>query len=381
MQQTYRIIDADAHVNPPPWFWADYLPAEFRHLAPALDEGDEVDYLVFEGIRTPFTRSNDQAGVSPEQWKASGKLSHTRKGGYDPVARLADMDEDGVDAAVIFGGGPLGTSNFDLHLASFHAYNRWLTDFCSLAPDRLLGMPYIPMFDVGQALAELNWAGEKGFRGVVIPGYAPERGYSGGAFNLSNVILYGEASEQRSYADPEYEQFWDAAEEMNMPLHVHLGAARPGPMAAPDARFRFQMRSKLAMAEVVVHFIMSGILPKHPKLKLVSVESSVGWMAFACEYLDNIWAKHRFVANSPITIEPSFYMDNQVYGTFIEDEAGIHNRNLKGGRNIMWSSDYPHSSTTWPNSREARERSLKGVPEEEAYRIVAGNALRLYRLS
>jgi hypothetical protein len=104
-------------------------------------------------------------------------------------------------------------------------------------------------------------------------------------------------------------------------------------------------------------------------------------MAFAAEYLDNTWRKHRITTDSPITVEPSNYMDGQVYGTFLEDAAGVQNRNLKGGRNIMWSSDYPHSETTWPHSRESIERPFKDVSPDDAYRIVAGNAIQLYNLA
>jgi predicted TIM-barrel fold metal-dependent hydrolase len=191
--------------------------------------------------------------------------------------------------------------------------------------------------------------------------------------------MYGQP-EADGYADDRYEPFWRVAQETATPLHVHLGAARPASLTGPDARFRIQMRSKLAMAEVIVHFIMTGILPRHPDLRLVSVEGGVGWFAFAAEYLDATWRKHRFSTNSPITVEPSTYMDHQVYGTFLEDAPGVQNRNLPGGRNIMWSSDYPHSETTWPDSLEIIERTMKDVPAAERARIIAGNAIELYGL-
>jgi predicted TIM-barrel fold metal-dependent hydrolase len=381
MSRQYQVIDADSHVNPPPTFWAEYLPKELRSQAPTVEEGDEVDYIVFEGQRTEFTRITDQAGVADADRKGVSKIKVTRAGGYDPDARLADMDTDGVDATAIFGGGPLGSTNFDLFVASFRAYNAWLADFCSVAPDRLFGMAYIPMFDTETAVAELRWAASRGLRGAVIPPYCPEPKYQGGAQNLNNLIMFAEPDGSRSYADPDFDKFWRAASDLGMPIHVHLGASKVGTPTGHDFRYRGQMRSKLAMAEVVVHFTMTGILPKFPELKLVSVESGVGWMAFAAEYLDNTWRKHRVTTNSPITVEPSTYLDRQVYGTFLEDAAGVQNRNLIGARNIMWSSDYPHSETTWPHSQASIERSLQGVPDDEARRLVAGNAIDLYGLS
>ena len=380
VSRRYAVIDSDAHVNPLPSFWAQYLPKRYQDRAPKLEETDAGDFVVFEGKLTPFTRIASQAGTRPEEQKAIGRLRETRPGAWDAGARLSDMDIDGVDAAAIFGGGPLGAEDPELYLASFHAYNAWLGDFRAESPDRFLGMAYVPMFNVDAAIEELKWAAAQGLKGAVIPPYAPAAGYAGGALNASNLIMFAEPDTGRSYADPEFEPFWSTAVDLGIPVHVHLGATRPpAVMNAPDSRFRYQMRSKLVMAEVVTHFIMAGILPKHRDLKLVSVESGVGWFAFCAEYMDNTWRKHRFSANSPITVEPSTYMD-QVYGTFLEDHAGVNNRNLKGARNIMWSSDYPHSETTWPHSREAIARSFKDVPEVEKEKLVSGNARRLYGL-
>ena len=380
MPRTYTVIDADAHVNPLVTFWADYLPARFKDRAPRLEGGADLDYVVFEGQKTPFTQINAQAGVRPQDHKATGKLQETRPGGWDPAARLSDMDIDGIDGAIIFGGGPLGSSDPELFLASFHAYNQWLVDFCAEAPDRLLGVAYIPMFDVPRAVEELRWAAARGLKGAVIPAFPPPPTFTGGALNLSNLIMYADPDGPKSYSDPEFDPFWQTAVDLGMPVHVHLGGVRSGAATGVDGRFRGQMRSKLVMAEVITYFIMRGILPKHPDLRLVSVESGVGWFAFAAEYLDNTWRKHRFSTKTPIAIEPSTYWDRQVHGTFLEDAAGVNNRNLKGGRNIMWSSDYPHSETTWPNSRQAIERSLKEVPPSERDLLIAGNARKLYHL-
>jgi predicted TIM-barrel fold metal-dependent hydrolase len=242
-------------------------------------------------------------------------------------------------------------------------------------------MAYIPMFDVRAAVAELRFAERRRLRGAVIPAYAPPEGYTGGAFNLSNSLMYAEPDGPRGYADPEFEPFWRAAVELGTPLHVHLGAARFRDRRGPDSRFSNQMRTKLAMAEVVVHFVMSGVLPDHPELKLVSVESGVGWLAFAAEYLDNTWRKHRYSTASPIRELPSTYFDRQVYATFLEDRAGVNNRHLKGAGNIMWSSDYPHSETSWPNSQEAIRRSFADVPPAEREQLTAGIARRLYGLA
>ena len=122
------IVDADAHVNPSHDMWVDYLPASLRDLAPRIEHGEDADYVLFEGNRRKVNLINAQAGRTGKDFKMEGRVSDARSGGWMPAARLEDMDKDGMDAAVLFGGGPLGTTNNELYLASFDAYNQWLSD-------------------------------------------------------------------------------------------------------------------------------------------------------------------------------------------------------------------------------------------------------------
>jgi predicted TIM-barrel fold metal-dependent hydrolase len=135
------------------------------------------------------------------------------------------------------------------------------------------------------------------------------------------------------------------------------------------------------MAEPIAIAIFGGIFQRFPKLRFASVESGVGWFAWMAEYMDRTWEKQRYWTNSKLTEKPSFYMDQNVYGSFINDRLGILCRNEPGGRNIMWSSDYPHSETTFPNSREVIARDFVGVPDEDVRQIVAERARRLYSVS
>src|SRR5688500_10125099 len=107
MRNGYSVISADSHVNPPPTFWREYLPAKFREAAPRVEETDEADYIVFEGERRVVNLLGGLAGKDAKDYKMTGKLSETPAGGWDPRARLADLDLDGLDAEILFGGGPL----------------------------------------------------------------------------------------------------------------------------------------------------------------------------------------------------------------------------------------------------------------------------------
>jgi predicted TIM-barrel fold metal-dependent hydrolase len=138
--------------------------------------------------------------------------------------------------------------------------------------------------------------------------------------------------------------------------------------------------NKTVMCEPIATFIFSGALQRHPNLKLVSVESGIGWMAFLVPWMDHVFERHRYHTKSELTEAPSFYFHRQVFGTFIDDVVGVRNRDIIGVENIMWSSDYPHVNSSWPSSREYIEKHFGDVPLEERRKMVHDNAAKLYRI-
>ena len=377
-----RLVDADSHLDPPPEMWADYLPAALRELAPRIEHGDEHDWVVFEGRRKPVAMISNQAGRAGKDFKMFGRRSDMRKA-WDPAQRLADMDTDSIDAAVLFGGGPLGTVNRELYLASFTAYNRWLWDFCSSDRRRLVPVAYLPLRDPAETLVLVHEVAKLGFRTVNIPAFpqaADGISTSAGVKNIQagqGAALTGNPGGGRSYADAEFEPLWAALQELDITVTMHLGGRIPRfgekQHFLPDL-----VMSKLAMAEPVAIMIYSGVFQRFPKLRLVIVESGVGWLAWMAEYMDRTWEKQRFWTESKLAEKPSVYMDRNIYGSFIHDRIGILNRHLPGGRNIMWSSDYPHSETSFPESRAVILRDFEGVPEQEVSAIVCDTARRVY---
>ena len=101
------VVDADVHVTPPPTFWAESLAPQVREFAPKVESEDDADYIVFEGSRRAVNLMQSQAGRTFDKYKNSGKLSDMRTGGWMVGARLDDMDRDGIDKAVCFGGAPI----------------------------------------------------------------------------------------------------------------------------------------------------------------------------------------------------------------------------------------------------------------------------------
>jgi predicted TIM-barrel fold metal-dependent hydrolase len=382
MTEALKLVDADSHVNPPPTFWDEYLPARLAGRGPRIEEGapgESHDWVVFEGQRKPLNLLSSVAGQG-KQFRPVGRRSDVRSGNWEPAARLVDMDRDGVSVAALYGGGPLGTADNELYVASFEAYNRWLADFCSYDAKRLVGVAYLPMQDIGHSTALLKDAAKRGLRAVNIPAFPQSPNTSpGGGFAAQVLALTGDPDGPLQYDDPAFDPFWKACVDHDMAVTIHLGArvARPG-----MNRFLPNLvMSKLTMAEPIAIMIFGGVFERFPQLRYGAIESAVGWMSWMAEYMDGIYDNQSHWLQLKLKEKPSFYMEQNVWGSFIRDPVGVKNRNLPGGRNIMWSTDYPHSETTWPESMAVLESQFAGVPQDERRPIIRDNALRFYGLT
>jgi predicted TIM-barrel fold metal-dependent hydrolase len=183
--------------------------------------------------------------------------------------------------------------------------------------------------------------------------------------------------------DPEWGALWRAILDVGWAAAIHVGGkGRKAAMPSLDATGFMSdlLMSKFAMAEAISRIVLSGVLARYPDLHVVSVEGQLGWLPFAQYYLDHIWEKHRFWSRSQLQERPSFYFRRQVYATFMEDPVGLRERHHIGVENIMWSSDYPHSETTWPHSRKLTDEWMSDFPEADRRKILCENAKRLYHL-
>ena len=378
------ICDADAHIDPPHTMWKDYLPAHLRDQAPRIEEGDDCDYVVFEGNRRPLQMINNQAGRTGQDFKMRGKLSDMRAA-WDPTHRLADMDLDNIEAAVLFGGGPLGTFNNELYMASYDAYSRWVMDFCAADHKRLVPVGYVPMRDIDETIGIIRNLAKMGFRTINLPafpqnpdGWSTSSGVK--ALKAGQIAaLTGDPKGEKQYWQPEFDRLWAEVCDLDLTLTMHLGGRVPRfgekQFFLPDMPM-----SKLAMAEPIAIFIFNAIFQRFPKLRPATVESGVGWFAWFTEYMTRTWEKQRFWTESPLTESPTYYMEHNVFGSFIQDRTGIVCRDLPGAKNIMWSSDYPHSETTFPRSREIILRDFAGVPADAVREIICTRARDFYKV-
>jgi predicted TIM-barrel fold metal-dependent hydrolase len=292
-----------------------------------------------------------------------------RPGSYDPKARLADMDQDGVDAEVLYFGGPVTQLPADPELRMYivRRYNDWMQELSAAAPGRLVGLAHVPLLDVGEAMGELERIAKLGLRGFHVNPFPDDQG-------------------GKPLHDPAYEPFWALIAETGLPISFHIVGPRGMAVSrlldpTPGVKETFIALAPISMTELIATLTFTGILARHPKLRFVIVESGVGWIPYFLQRMEQTFDKHRFWTKSIIKEKPSLYWYRQGHATFIQDIVGVAERHRCGLGNIMWSTDYPHSDSTWPHSRQALEEHFVGVPAEERAMIAGRNAAALYGLN
>jgi predicted TIM-barrel fold metal-dependent hydrolase len=298
-----------------------------------------------------------------EKFLESG-LDSALPGGWDPAARLKDMELDGVECAVLyttFGFALFRIQEPEFQQACFRAYNDWLSEFVSCAPERFAGLGLISLYDPDAGAKELVRCRKIGLKGGLIWASPPD---------------------DRPYHLSLYDPLWAAAQDNEMPLSLHLGTAKRDTLAEGD-RALFYTRAvarTLDVQNTILTMIFGGVFERFPGLKIVSAENDIGWVPFLMERADKYYRRWRQGYNLPLSQKPSEYFARQVYATFIDDPEGLKTyTHFNAGRtNFMWSTDYPHQAATWPHSREVVERDFRAVPPEDRRLMIRENAARLY---
>ena len=365
------VLSSDSHVFEPPDLWTTRIDAAYRDRAPRMQRIDGVDQLVIEDGRfLSGIGLISNAGArfeAPETISGSGRFEDVHKGGYDPDQHLRDMRLDGVAGEVLYPSQGLfyfKVPDPGLTSAIFRAYNDWLADFCSADPARLKGIAMVNLDDVAEGVRELERTARLGFAGAMIAEYPLE---------------------DRRYDQPEYERLWAAAEALEMPLSLHTATRRQGKIRGAGERTLRDATSRSTKAFYpamsLCDMIFSGVFERHPRLILAIVEFELSWAPHLLASMDYTYrerheeAIHRFRGD----MRPSDFFHRQVVLSFQEDAVGIRLRDTIGVDNMMWGSDYPHSESTFPRSRQILAEILADVPEDEQARIVGGNTARVYR--
>jgi predicted TIM-barrel fold metal-dependent hydrolase len=376
LQPDMHLISVDDHLIEHPRVWADRLPAKYAELAPHIVDvprergGPPSQVWEYQGRRYPQIGLNAVAGKDPSEWNIDpARFDEMLPGCYDPKQRLADMDLDGVEAALCFPSFPrfagtvfLEGDDRQVALECVRAYNDFMVDeWCATDPHRYIPLSILPLWDVDACVAEIHRTADKGSRTISFP----ENTYPLGLPSLH---------------DPHWDPVWRAAAERQMPLSLHFGTSGQSPRPSPDGPLAvsitlFGCNSMYAVADL----LFSPVFHKHPGLKIAMSEGGIGWVPYLLERADYVWERHRHYQNVNQEIPPSELFRRNIYACFIEDKHGLAVRHSIGVGNMLWECDYPHSDSNWPNSRKVADEVFADVPDDEVRRIVETNARDLFR--
>jgi uncharacterized protein len=372
MTRTYNIIDADGHVLEPAGMWEEYIDPDFRDRAPRLIiDTDGKQRLLIEDMKLGgATGIGSMGGVGARDGKVDQEqMSYQdgRPGGFDPHARIPDMDLDEIDAAFLYPSVGLftgGIKNDQLAAKLCRAYNRWLADYCSPYPDRLFGVAMLPMQSVDLAIDELRYArNELGMRaGFVRPN--PYRG--------------------RMLHHLEYEPFWSAAEDLDMAIALHEGGSQGAGMDQIGVE-RFESRGarhiishSVEMMLAAMSVLWEGVCDRHPRVKIGFMESGGGWIAGWLDRMDRHFDDEG-MNDTSLSMRPSELFQRNCWISFEPVERSLTPlADYIGPTKILWATDYPHPDGFFPGApKMISERDLS---EETKHGILAGGAMAFYGL-
>lgn len=361
-KRKYFLVSADCHVSEPPDLWEKQIDAKFRHRLPRIEVDENGQkWSVVEGHRPVRVRDLKLEGEDLERSKA---------GSRDPAERIRDHERDGIAAEIIYPnrGLQMWTSpDPEMQTAMCRAWNDWALDNFRGYEQRMAPVAAIAPAAVDTAIQEVERVAKLGYRSVFLPvqplGNAP-------------------AGQRRpAYNDKGFEPLWAAIEDTGMPISLHVGTGKDPRTATGDggAVINYTIHALATAMEPVVQLCASGVLERHPNLKVVTVEAGIGWLAWTLWAADEGYAKHHMMAFPKLQMKPSEYFKRQGYATFGDDPMGIDTMRYFGGADrILWGNDYPHHEGTWPHSAEVIERTMGHLPDADVRKIVGLNAAELY---
>jgi predicted TIM-barrel fold metal-dependent hydrolase len=383
-------ISVDDHLIEPARLWQERLPEKWRDTGPRIVRDGDSEFWAYEDRQIATIGLNAVAGKSKEEFNPLPiTYDDMRPGCYEPAARVADMNQGFVLSSILFPSFPRycgqvfhEAKDKELALLCVQAWNDFiLEEFAGDFPGRFIPMMIIPLWDPKAAAKEIERTAALGAKSI--------------AFS-ENPVPLGLPSIHTDYWDP----VWQACNDTGFVISTHVGSSSNLIRTSPDMpTLAFMAYSAAAnQAGTLLDWLFSGNFVRYPNLKLALSEGSIGWIPYFLERAEQVVDKQRYWAskydiNMNATHErgeeqgaASFDMDtdirrlfkDHVFGTFIEDQAGVRLLDIIGEDNVMLECDYPHSDSTWPDSVSLARKWLGHLPEDVQHKITIGNACRVY---
>ncbi len=387
------IISVDDHILEPQNLWTDMLPADLKERGPRVsrekvkltfegghygfernvEDGQWCDVWVYEDLASPVGLLHAPAGIPrAEQRNVPAIYEDFRPGTYDRTARLLDMDINKVEAAINYpntfprfaGQGFAEREDKTLALLCLQIYNDWIIDeWCGgEARGRLLPLTLVPLWDAQLAADEVRRCAAKGSYAIAFSENPSKLGYP-------------------SLYTGDWDVLWDACQETDTTVSMHIGSSSTMPSTSPDAPLATSMALSSQNAQgSLCDWFFSGSLSRFPKLKIVFAESQVGWMPYQIERMELVWKDG--VGGIELPAGPQEVFANRVWGCVFDDAHGLKSRDAVGLEKILFETDFPHSDGTFPDSRAVAHSLCEGADmnADECYEFLRGNAIRAYGL-
>jgi predicted TIM-barrel fold metal-dependent hydrolase len=376
MSTNARFISADDHVQEHPEVWTKRLSkSKWGDRIPqlkTLDEGTQA--WIVDGRKLTLHGIAKAGALMPDRAREPARWEEIPRVAYDANERLKAMDADGVDYSVLYpsvagvAGETFGRlTDPEFELACVQAYNDWLIeDWASTSP-RFVPQCLVPIFPAEATVAEIRRAVARGHRGVIYPAIPME---------LRDVPHINDSA---------YDSIWATCQELGVPICFHAGASdaiqiQPYEGYSEEIASAFRAITRpVSTVSVVVNLLISRILMRFPQLKVVLAESALGWGAYLLEYTD-FQAKGDRLHLEGYELTPGELFKRQCYLVGWYDRASLQTRHFIGSENILWATNFPLTTSTWPNSQDYIARSFAGVPDSDRHKILWENAAKLYRI-
>lgn len=374
MSFPFPVISADSHITEPPDCYSAYIDPAFRDRAPHMVTDERRgDLFIVPGMNRPIAMGLVAAAGKPaDQLTIAGvRFDELHRSGWDPSARLADQDRDGVAAEVIYptvGMMICNHDDVDFKRACFQAYNRWITAYCAEAPDRLLGCGQTALRSVEEGIDDLGAIVDAGLRGVMMPGEPGTLERDGAG----------------DYDDPMWDPFWEAAVAHGLPLSFHILTSRGSEFNGKPRGSRLNgfLGIIRGIQDIMGTLVFGGVFERHPDLRVVCVEADAGWVPHYMYRMDHAYQRHRNWMAPGVALSklPSEYFAEHIYTTFQDDWTAFRVADQMNWRRLMWANDFPHSDSTWPWSQEMLAEQTTHLTADQRQAILSGNAADLYSI-
>jgi predicted TIM-barrel fold metal-dependent hydrolase len=387
-ESSLKVADCDSHVTEPPDLWTSRVSAKWRDEVPRVDPHPEtgIERWHVGDIWLPAAASSAHAGWREYAPKLPQRWDDIEPGSYDARARLRRLDELGIYAQTLypnilaFNTGVFIGMEPEAGLVCTRAYNDFLVDFASADPQRLIPIAMVPFWDVEASVAEIKRCADAGHRGILLANQYEKIGLP-------------------SFVDPHWDPIYATAQDLELPVNFHAGfgtSPKPRDTVADIDAFGKWTGDIGALAASVVTTMMnsnaralgtiltSGFCERFPRLKLVSVESGMGYLPFLLNSLD--WHFVGYGVHRTGRRLPSDTFREQCYGTFWFETATLGLLEQYPG-NFMFSTDYPHPTSLVPgptspadSPRDHIAKHFEVVPGDVARKALWENAVAVYKL-